>query len=228
MAILTIDREREMSGDSTVSREALHAAFGRNAFELGCFYANAPALRFELSLGGTSLDQFEQAWDRAREVVDHAFGDADELVAVVTRFTPGPPIRHVEMFRSLRALRVPVRRPFAWWDEPYHDSHEPDGPDTQFYMAFRVQREAVHRLLWGPLAVDLCIRPALSGWLYLADPARGIVVHPYDDRGMDIVGPNRALLAELYHRFNAYLLDYDRDRMDAYFAPGADGEARAG
>jgi hypothetical protein len=216
-----------MSVDLPVTREALHAAFGPNAFELSCFYSNKPALRFELSLGGERLDQFEQAWDRARPILEHALGDAREVVVVLSGFAGGTPLRHRDLFRSLRACRVRMGRPRAWWTVPYHDP-EIDDADEQFFVAFACAREAVHRLLWGALAHDLGIRPRLDGLLYIADPARGILIHPYDDRGMDVIGPNHALLAELYHRFNDRLLDYDRARMDAFFASSSEPAPRAG
>jgi hypothetical protein len=34
---------------------------------------------------------------------------------------------------------------------------------------------------------------------------------------MDVAGPNRALLKELYETFSECLLDYDREAMDAVF-----------
>lgn len=44
------------------------------------------------------------------------------------------------------------------------------------------------------------------------------MVFPYDDRGMDVAGPNKDLLSQLYHQHNIYLLDYDRCAMDNTFA----------
>jgi hypothetical protein len=211
-----------MSLHPPVTREALYATFGADAFGLGCFYANQPALRFELSRDGHRLDQFAKAWDRARPIVDHAFGDSAELVVVLSSFDGGSPTRSPALFRPLRALGVRMGRPRAWWTEPHADEWVPE-PETRLFVAFACGREALHRLLWGALAADLGIRPRLDGQLFVADPARRIIVHPYDDRGMDVVGPNRALLAELYHRFNRDLLDYGRARMDAFFASAAAG-----
>lgn len=205
-----------------VSREALHEAFGATAFDLPLFYGNAPALRFELSLGGTLLDQFEQAWDRGREIIDHAMGDTRELVVVISAFTDGPRMPYRDIFRSLRACGVRMGRPRAWWTEPYEDDRV-DLPETRAFVAFPCGRDALHALLWGALATWLGIRPFLIGSLYVASRERGIVVHPYDDRGMDIAGPNHALLAELHQRFHGYLLDHDRERMDTFF--GADPSA---
>jgi hypothetical protein len=205
-----------IGAQSFVSREALHRVFGPDAFSFGPFYAHAPALRFELSLGGHPLDQFAQAWDRARPIVDHAFNDARELVAVASIFAG--PSSLCTLSRSLRALGVRRGRPRAWWTEPYVDERVAGfEPESRLFVAFAVDREAVHRLLWGALAQDLGIRPSLCGELYIANPERGVVVHPYDDRGMDVYGPNRALLAELYGRFAECLLEHDRARMDAFF-----------
>ncbi|WP_083186145.1 DUF3885 domain-containing protein [Pseudomonas floridensis] len=36
------------------------------------------------------------------------------------------------------------------------------------------------------------------------------MVFSYDDRGMGVIGPNTALLSQLYHYYHAYLLDHER------------------
>jgi hypothetical protein len=46
----------------------------------------------------------------------------------------------------------------------------------------------------------------------LLDVERGISVHAYDDRGMDITGPAREAIAELRAQYDEWLLDYDRSR----------------
>ena len=112
---------------------------------------------------------------------------------------------------SVRIVRLDV------WTET---SVEDWGDAERVFVAFRVDRDRIRRLLWGALAADLCIRPRLLCEVYLADVERGVLAHPYDDRGMDVIGPDKALLKELYDRFNAYLLDYDRARMDARFGGG--------
>ena len=197
------------------TKEELHAVFGPRAFDFGLFYAHEGALRFELSRGGPHLEQFAQAFDRGREILDFLFRDSRRIVVVVSQDGAGRLLRHLSLFRSLRACDIPVSRPLGTWTEPLDE--EWGGEAARTLVAFRCDREALHRLLWGAVAVDLGVRPRLEGALSLADPERGILAHPYDDRGMDVIGPNRELLAELYHRFNGYLLDYDRARMDAWF-----------
>lgn len=199
-----------------VSPGELYRTFGPNAFQPWLFYANEPALRFELSLCGPRVDLFTQAYDRAREIAEFVFRDTDRLVLVASWYGAWPPIRALGVFRSLRQCGIPLARPRACWTEPAGDGFE----EPRTLVSFPVERAVLHRVLWGALAADLGITPQLECRVYLADPERGVLLHPYDDRGMDVIGPNRELLSLLFHRFRHYLLAYDLRRMEGFFAPG--------
>lgn len=200
---------------SPPSREEIHRVFGPAALEWGLFYRNQPALRFELSDGGGYVEMFTRAYDRAREILAVAFAGTDELTVVLSEAGGGGMLSHLSGFRALRSCGIPLPRPYAAWTET--TGAEWDHVERVF-LTFRCGREMLNRLLWGALATELGVRPRLVSHLYLADPERGILAHPYDDRGMDLIGPSHTLLRELYTRFGEYLLDYDRERMDGFFA----------
>ncbi len=210
------------TGAEDAAPERLYGVFGENAFEGGLFYVNEPALRFELSRGGSRVEQFTQAYDRAREIAGHVFRGSASLVVVLAWPGEGPPVRHMDVFRSLRACGVRMGRPRSCWTREY----EADGDDPterRTLVAFRADASALDGLLWGALGVDLGIRPRLLARVYLADPERGLLLYPYDDRGMDVIGPDRERLRELFARFHDYLLAYDLARMEGFFAPGGAG-----
>lgn len=209
-------------GVEAVTPDRLYGVFGEHAFEAGLFYVNEPALRFELSRGSTFVEQFTSAYDRAREIARFAFCDSASLVVVLAWFGEGPPVRHMDVFRSLRACGVRMGRPRSCWTR-WHEADEYGEAGQRTLVAFRADVSALDGLLWGALAVDLGIRPRLPARVYLADPERGLLLHPYDDRGMDAVGPDRGRLRELFARFHDCLLDYDLARMEAFFAPGGAG-----
>ena len=71
--------------------------------------------------------------------------------------------------------------------------------------------------MWGTLANELGIRPRSQCDLYLFDFEIAILVHPYDDRGMDIIGSNQDILKRTYDKFNNWLMDEDREQMMSYF-----------
>ncbi len=81
-------------------------------------------------------------------------------------------------------------------------------------------REILADIMWLALAREMPISPKMR-WLsvYLIDFDRGICLHPYDDRGMDLVAMDMGLLAPIYGAFGDWLLPHDRARMDATFAP---------
>lgn len=197
-------------------RDELRRVFGENGLQQGLFYHHAPALRFELSQGGSYIAMFTQAYDRARAVLDAAFAESGEVTVVLSEFGGGPLLAHLAAFRSLRRCDVDLPRTFEAWTEQVDDEWHAE----RAFFAFRRPKDALLEFLWGALAVDIGIRPRLEFRVHLADPERGIVVHPYDDRGMDVVGPNHAVLRDLYTRFNPWLLDYDRERMDGFFREG--------
>lgn len=194
------------------SRDETVGVFGPAALRWGLFYGHDPALRFELSEGGGYIEMFTRAYDRAREITAAAFEGTERLTVVLAQECHGEPGERAAAVRSLRSCGIRLPSPRARWTE--------QGDDEDFssaYLAFHCGPEMINRLLWGALAVEIGIRPRLTCRVYLADVERGILVHPYDDRGMDIIGPNHALLHDLYSRFNAWLLDYDRERMDGFF-----------
>ncbi|MFA0040090.1 DUF3885 domain-containing protein [Vibrio chagasii] len=67
------------------------------------------------------------------------------------------------------------------------------------------------------MANELGIRP--SYWLdvYIFDLELGVLAHPYDDRGMDLVGGNKFMLSRIYKQFNSWLLKYDISIMKQWF-----------
>ena len=202
---------------ATPLRDEIHRVFGRAALDWGLFYANAPALRFELSGGDGYIEMFTRAYDRARAILSVVFADTSELTVVLSEAGGGGMLGRLSSFRALRDCGIEVPRPYEVWME----TTGPEWDDLdRVFLAFTGGRELLNRLLWGVLANEIGIRPRLPSQLYLADVERGILAHPYDDRGMDVIGPNHDLLRELYTRFDAYLLGYDRERMDGFFAVG--------
>lgn len=197
-----------------MSLQHINDLFGPAALGHALFYSHSPALRFELAGGDVAVDRFSQAYDRARQIAHAAFSRSEHLTVVLACYR----VNGNEQAAMLRAARscgvdVPAVRDKA--------TREPDDGATapaRSLIAFEVKPEVVPRLLWGALAQELGIRPRLSGDLYVADLARGVLLHPYDDRGMDVVGLGTDVLAELYACFPDWLLEYDLERMNGFFA----------
>lgn len=200
--------------ETATIRETLHRVFGPDALRGGLFHHHEGALRFELSDGYRNVLMFTRAYDRARAILDRVFAGSSRVFAIVSLYGEVPPRAHLSTFRALRACGVRLPRSRARWTDVLDGEL---GPEAWHRVAFEVNADDRLCLLWGALAADLGIRPRLLAPVYLADPGRGVLAYPYDDRGMDLIGPDKALLKEIYAELNAWLLDHDRATMDAYF-----------
>ena len=195
--------------------ENIRNTFGPDSLGHAIFYKHQPALRFELGGGESAIDYFTQAYDRARSIAAFAFASSERLTVIQTYYFSE---KHAGKRRLLRANHRCGVLPLSQIESLISPVTGDD--EAQRYMiAFEVQAEMLPRLLWGILAAELKIKPSLNGELYIADIDGGVLIHPYDDRGIDIIGPNTASLSAIFQRYNAWLLQYDMHRMNQFFAP---------
>ena len=200
-------------------QEQIIAQFGDKALEHGLFYNHQGSLRFELSQGSGYIKMFLTAYNKAQALVDFAFQDLETVSICLAFDGSGSYIANLSIFRSLKECEIIVPRKHSTWQKFYREI-DIDNEEYCFYrtfICFTITAAEIDKFLWAVLAKDLGIYPQSKCDLYLFDLEQSILLHPYDDRGMDIIGSNKDKLKELYDRFNQWLLDYDRAEMAAYF-----------
>lgn len=205
-------------------QERLQNCFGVCAPPRALFYAFDAALRFELS-GDRELDapigRFLQAHQRARALARFAFRNSQSLYAVSASWGndqgPGSDLQ------DLRAV-LPTLNPEEPSFKETEDEEDPFDPVVAYWYVNQIGAPAgtrdqkMEELLWLALASDLGIRPAAIGSkTWLVDFDNAIILHAYDDRGLDIVAMDAQVLQPVYDTFKAWLLDYDRQKMDRVF-----------
>jgi hypothetical protein len=65
---------------------------------------------------------------------------------------------------------------------------------------------------------DHARHPAISSRVYWINRSSDIILHMYDDRGLDLIGRTKDMLGRLYRDFNPWILDYDRARINQTFS----------
>lgn len=196
-------------------REKVKSIFGEGAFSHGMFYVYEGALRLELSVSGSPVDMFTCAWKKADEVCRYLFAKDKPIGVCLSFYGKESLLSTLSFFRSLDDCCVKIPKDSECWREP---DPEDDG-FYRHYILFLAPYGALNTLLWGALAQDLGIRPRICGDVYLFDLDEAVLVHPYDDRGMDIISPDTSRLGEVYRKYNDYLLDYNREIMDKFYGP---------
>jgi Domain of unknown function (DUF3885) len=189
-------------------------------------------LRFEL---GGDYDPHErpipralQAFTRAEAVAGALFGDA--CIGVVATYGAAdelPPHhgspRHIsenllskDGFAVLRAMGFRGLVQSSWTAALYDNEDDNAWLLRSFDLAG--SRGDRNTLLWSPVVLELPIWPSSPDRTFLLHPTEAILLHVYDDRGMDVIGGDPRALRPIYEKFDGWLLDYDRPRIEQVFA----------
>jgi hypothetical protein len=193
------------------------------------------AYRLRFELGGEDYDPREravpralQAFIRAKAVTDALFGDACIGVLATYRLddeldSRDSPLRNVdhkvhraEGLAGLQAMGFRGIAQSSWTSALFA---EEDG-DSWLLQSFDLTGLSGDRniLLWNPIVVEMPISPSSSGRCFLLHPTDAVLLHVYDDRGMDVIGSNAESLRFIYDNFHDWLVDADRSRMQQLFA----------
>ena len=206
------------------------------------FYGTPVGIRFELSgIMGTWSEELgrerndyelakciEQATKRSTALFEAAFPEFEDgwfigraSVAQTMRQRIGrfrlpsrrAALNHLDSFVPVEARSKLVIDVVPNWrnedsedDQPLLEASLSIAPRSMSWQPVLAERSAAE--LGG---VDL-------GWeTYFVSRVSGIVFHMYDDRGLDIIAPDAAAIRPIYTNFDDWVLDYDRERIDAVF-----------
>lgn len=201
-------------------QERIKEKFGDKALDFALFYNHKGSLRFELASSSSYIEMFLQAYSRAKSVIDFVFNDTDRISICLAFSGLGGYLANLSVFRSLRSCQINIPKEHFAWQKEYQEDDELCSKEyvfTRTFICFEIVKTAIPKFLWGTLANELGIRPRSQCDLYLFDFKTDVLVHPYDDRGMDIIGSNRELLQQTYDKFNEWLPNGDREQMKVYF-----------
>jgi hypothetical protein len=182
-------------------------------------------LRFEL--GGEELDntvqqvpRFLQAHRRASAVADALFHESCIGVVAWNGRVPNPaglPDEVEDGFVALQSTGFHAPQISEWQAVLYPDpGDEADVWDVRGYD-LGLNKIARDTLLWHAVASEMPIYPSAPVVAFLINPSTSVMLHIYDDRGMDVSAYDAARLHGLYSGFSDWLLDYDRERMAKLF-----------
>jgi Domain of unknown function (DUF3885) len=174
----------------------------------GLFYRWPVGIRFELGL--------ETFRERAPKLYEAVFAPEDVCV-IISQDWPeniSPPARQ----RYFQVFSLPGA----------FDSNHPVGLQSVEVTTEEAGEQETVTLQWGQLPArgfqygsvlegianaDHSQTPSVSGRVYFLNPATAMIVHIYDDRGLDIIAATREALMPVYRIFNDWVLDSDRERI---------------
>lgn len=185
------------------------------------FYNFPYALRFELGIGENRIRRMISAFDRARAICNHILEiQIDEIYAVFRMIDKKDGQFFKQQFFQIMSdyLNISSDEFINYGVTAMPEGYEDDDLCCYWYAIQLNNRADIDSLLWFPVSAEMGFEPSLPAYLYIFDRKNGILIHPYDDRGMDVIAANKQSLITLYQDFNGWLLDYDRSAMDNNFS----------
>ena len=173
-------------------------------------------LRFEL--GGTQfgneapVSRFVQAFARAKQLADNVFETSRQIFGIVA----APSSK--DGFGTLCSAGFTCPS-IAEWTSPLWPGEAEQDQLPFVWRAFDLSQDAASLdvLLWCAISLEMAVTPKAAIVPYLVDFERNILLHVYDDRGMDVTALDREQLLGVYRARREWLLDYDRKRMAEAF-----------
>jgi hypothetical protein len=184
------------------------------------------ALRFELNVDLNTPPAFDPIATRASTLFHSAFATADVtwLLNVTYDEQSGRrnrnrlPHRHSNLFSLARKLGIAIPRPAGCSTRrELHRNGAPQGTTRTRWAEISPRRTDVHAIFRRIAQSDFPLGSGFAGDVFFYNQTRRLLLHMYDDRGLDVIASDAATLAPLYTTRDAWLLDDDRPHMDALF-----------
>lgn len=186
------------------------------------FYYFPGGLRFELAEGGSAFDEVLTALRKASLICEDVFAQEASIHVHLQMYFPSSSrfqLRHTLRELGVAGLAIPRDREIWLEQVPADDKNFEDRDEFWINVAFEVPKTKLQSLIWCAVAIDFEeLRPNPQCLIYLINPAQEIIIHPYDDRGMDIIGGKKEPLKKLYDSHKRWLLQYDIEAMNQTFS----------
>jgi hypothetical protein len=189
------------------------------------FYRWPIALRFELNAEAPNTTYHEAVLARAKTIYESAFAPTDLCYLATTenrfvrfgRHRRGKP----DTFALSRKLNLGLPRPSGI--AALHKTKEEAGLHYPREIKIRWAEISPRTINYPFLlkAISFSDYPVAGGGLadtvFFVNLTRNLILHMYDDRGLDLIATTRAALQPIYDTHKAWLLPYDLAKMQAAF-----------
>ena len=204
--------------------QEIEAAFGVPELPHGIFYEFPWGLRFDLSdietsSGTMHIERFLDALARAKKITHACLQNSEKLTVLFSRYGPKEPVPATNRAISqLEDIGFDSSR-LGYLGAVEQDEDFEDLRYRHWYSCRLANEPAeLDKLIWNCAAQDMGVQP-YAEWrdIYFVDLQKRMIVHVYDDRGMDVIAMDKEAIAPFYTKFNDLLLDYDREKMKQQF-----------
>jgi hypothetical protein len=176
----------------------------------GLFYRWPTGIRFELG-----LEAFRQRGPKLYEAI---FSSEDTCVIISqdwpSSVSPAARQRYFQVF-SLPGVFDPKHQPRLQSLEITTEKSE-EGEEQNFTLQWTqlpARSFDYSAVMEGIANHDHAKTPSVSSRVYFLNPATDMIVHMYDERGLDVIAASKERLIPIYRTFKGWVLDFDREQV---------------
>ncbi|WP_420540471.1 DUF3885 domain-containing protein (plasmid) [Paenibacillus polymyxa] len=189
------------------------------------FYSSAIAIRFELGGNLEEQSRVERVIHRVLSIFNEINQPTDDVyLTIFIDSWDGNPVSSfekdvcklfIEYAFGVRIEDIDKREQEFRYKDPDEDD---DGTVTLRYCTkVKVKDLKVEELLGAIANREMGCEPRIIGDIFLVNETKKSIFYVYDNRGLDVVADNTKTLRTVYDKYNNWILDYDRSRIDKIF-----------
>lgn len=192
---------------------------GLNFLKHPIYYNCHYGIRFEIGVG----DVYNKDMLPRKEYVEHALSRA---MTIYNNGIKSPGLLMWEVYpqneedkHNLQNIFLRKIAPILPQEESSQDVNN-DGDiikQTQIYWDLKKSQIPISKVFREVILGDLGGLQDFVSSIYLFDIENHVMLHLYDDRGLDIVAHDKNTLMPLYQKLNTWILNYDRKQIDKTF-----------
>jgi hypothetical protein len=193
--------------------------------ETPLFYNNPIGIRFEIGVPYRQVSSdkyFTNVYLRSNFIFDEVFEEDDEMFIIIrwvrdiepyTTFNKGLDV-FPDMIKNKNILN---KASLIEMERYIEDNGDLSGISYQYVLICKKYDVDYKRILRAIANSDHAIYPYTSNGVFFINTKKNIIYYLYDDRGLDLVSNDEKNLKDIYTKFNDWILDYDRERIDKVF-----------
>jgi len=196
--------------------------FPKLKIEKPLFYNWPIGLRFEIGQDELEVsdEYFNAAHERAVSIFESVFGHNDEIELIYQQYSDGrKKIRKGSfIFKQIEPTKNGLTK-YSDVRDIYDLNYKSECWKRVNIPSLSLKSINYKNILLSLIHTDFsCRSPSISGECFFINKSKNIIVNLYDDRGMDIISASKNELISMYNKYNDWLLNYDREKMDLVFS----------
>ncbi|MEK4594596.1 DUF3885 domain-containing protein [Bacillus sp. FSL R9-9497] len=120
-----------------------------------------------------------------------------------------PYIKTKKVLYKLNEITVPYLFP--------EDDEEGKYKTHRFVLTCKVSDIKYATMIKAICNQDMGIKPKILHDVFFINIKKGTIFHIYDDRGADLIAASIDSIQGIYEKYNNWILDYDREKIDCVF-----------